>query len=309
MLIPLAIAGATCNKSPQSVENNGEGQGGKYEFGDEGVIRTFDADGCPAWSSTNWIAYLHSDNLPDNPDENGIYLIRPDGTEKHIIYPDRGYMRRFTWSPDGQWLMFGNDNMLIKIFHDGSITDTILTGLSSPYPKWSPDGEKITYHINSGDSGGIWLVNSDGLNKKRLIQYGLQQDWPYPDSIFYSNFDWDYPIGAVCIADTQGNLARIVYDPEDRFIPGTIYPQVNTMTRTMLFEAQVPTELGTIWIMDLDDPDISRLTTDEDAMTDPCFSPDGKHIVCVKNEHVGYHGGARLWIMDADGSNRRQLTF
>lgn len=49
------------------------------------------------------------------------------------------------------------NNSLIRLTTDGGA-----------YPKWSPDGQAIVYTNTSINEGGLWLMNSDGSNKKRL---------------------------------------------------------------------------------------------------------------------------------------------
>jgi len=44
----------------------------------------------------------------------------------------------------------------------------------------------------------------------------------------------------------------------------------------------------------------TRLTTDATTDTEPAISPDGQRVAFVNN--------ARIWVMDADGSNKRALT-
>ena len=42
----------------------------------------------------------------------------------------------------------------------------------------------------------------------------------------------------------------------------------------------------------------------------PAYSPDGQHIVFVSNRGADNSAGAwRLWVMDADGGNQRQLPI
>jgi dipeptidyl aminopeptidase/acylaminoacyl peptidase len=68
-------------------------------------------DYAPAWGPDGeWIAYTHKD---DSLFENsGIYLIRPDGTDKHFW---RQYGDNATWSPDGNWIAFSQNAQIWKM--------------------------------------------------------------------------------------------------------------------------------------------------------------------------------------------------
>lgn len=45
-----------------------------------------------------------------------------------------------------------------------------LTTNGGAYPKWSPDGQTIVYTNTSINEGGLWIMNSDGTNKKSLTK-------------------------------------------------------------------------------------------------------------------------------------------
>jgi TolB protein len=52
---------------------------------------------------------------------------------------------------------------------------------------------------------------------------------------------------------------------------------------------------------------LKRLTTTPDYEGEPSFSPDGSKIVFVSERKDSSHG--KIFIMNADGSNQKQLTF
>jgi dipeptidyl aminopeptidase/acylaminoacyl peptidase len=121
----------------------------------------------PAWSPDGqWIAFARWS------DPRGLYLIRPDGSDEHLLY-GATQIRTPAWSPDGEWIAFsvqkgGKPESEIcfgdRCFRippdsywrlamvrswDGEFRD-IPSDFHSFSPSWSPDGVWLLY---SGDKG------------------------------------------------------------------------------------------------------------------------------------------------------------
>jgi len=60
-----------------------------------------------------------------------------------------------------------------------------------------------------------------------------------------------------------------------------------------------------IFVMGPEGEDLTRLTYDARNNESPSWSPDGRHVVFSSNRTGRY----QLWIMRADGTHQRQLTF
>ncbi len=73
-----------------------------------------------------WIAYQWV-----QADGDGIYLVRPDGTDPHALLPDAKY----------------------NAFH----------------PDWSPNGKQIAFDAETGGGNEIWVVNADGTNAAVIV--------------------------------------------------------------------------------------------------------------------------------------------
>ena len=67
-----------------------------------------------------------------------------------------------------------------------------------------------------------------------------------------------------------------------------------------------------IYVMDVDGGNLQRLTNNSDGDGDPVWSPDGRRIAFTSDRdgHVNRHGWPThdIYVMDADGSNQRNLT-
>jgi Tol biopolymer transport system component len=119
-------------------------------------IRVIDADGTndrpvtndaaydmgPAWSPDGeWIAYhTQADYYPDLVEpgmgpEMEIHRVRPDGSDDRRITFDHAEDSFPTWSPDGRYLMWQRDGMLVVARPDGSGLASIGPGV---FPSWIP---------------------------------------------------------------------------------------------------------------------------------------------------------------------------
>ena len=61
-----------------------------------------------------------------------------------------------------------------------------------------------------------------------------------------------------------------------------------------------------IYLVNMDGSGLTKLTSDSGVNGGPTWSPDGKQIAFSSNRDPD--GKARIWVMNADGSNQRKLT-
>jgi TolB protein len=80
-------------------------------------------------------------------------------------------------SPDGQWVVF--ESHLLDVEGDGVITKCKVDGTGSyqeltdagddcRQPNWSPAGDMILYQKFSGGQWNIWVMGTDGANKRQV---------------------------------------------------------------------------------------------------------------------------------------------
>jgi Tol biopolymer transport system component len=136
---------------------------------------------------------------------------------------------------------------------------------------WSYDGAKIAYlHQAPAQQAYIWTMNADGSDKQQL---------------------------------TFGNLTGL-------------FPIFSEDRKSILFTHYETDNYYELWVMNADGTNPRRLTsTSGTAVTrkgEPLrgsaygsYSPDGGKIVYASTES----GHTEIWVMNADGSGRTQLTF
>jgi hypothetical protein len=255
------------------------------------------------WSGTHdQIAYIHYQKPEsDDLDSSGVYTVRPDGTDKKLLY--RGdSVSGLDWTVSGERLITNYGNALVIISFPRGEADTITLGGQYFLPVWSVDGDRIAFAKHWGDSRGIYVMSVDGTNTRLVIPYGHNVDWAYSDSLLYLNFDNVLPIGAICMADTTGNFKRVVYQPADNIIASTPKAKMHSGTGRIVITAQENGGSKSVWTLE---PNEMQAVKVRSSALDPDFSPDGNKIV-----FTNIHGDlGRLWIMNWDGSGLFQLTY
>jgi len=108
-----------------------------------------------------------------------IWIMNADGTGQQRITNDRGYDSGPSFSPDGSQIVFTRNVAELKflpgttasaeifIVNADGTGETRLTNNEQAdwEPRFSPDGKQIVYSIGSQ---GIWTMNTDGTEPKRL---------------------------------------------------------------------------------------------------------------------------------------------
>lgn len=168
---------------------------------------------CPVWSPDGSLIAFSS----NRDGFTGIYLMKPDGSELKLLTEKNASFTCPRWSPDGQHFVYVSrefeGSQIFTADIDGE-NQKQLTNTVSPVwydkgfprdgndsPTWSPDGNKLAYISWQNGNPDIYIMNSNGSNK-RQITYSDKRDekpcWsPLGDYIIFSsrrNMELDFDI-------------------------------------------------------------------------------------------------------------------
>ncbi|MBV5342021.1 MAG: PD40 domain-containing protein [Deltaproteobacteria bacterium] len=160
---------------------------------------------------------------------------------------------------------------------NGKLTRLTDSAESDLNPRWSPDGTRIVYVSGPPGSSHLWVMNSDGSNKRQLTTAAGMQAWPEwsPDSsrLLY----WEYNATSkryairsiksdgsfiITLAETTNVLERPVWRPDGQY---TAYAEERDGN-------------WDLWVSKSDASKSWRMTSSADMDTSPLWSPDGTKI-------------------------------
>jgi TolB protein len=138
----------------------------------------------PTWSPGGGrIAFLRNDAL---------FIMRSDGSGLRRVYPARSridgpVLDGPSWSPNGKWIAFGEDDgdggSIIVMSPDGVRRTSPATGEEDDYqPDWSPDGRwiaftRVEWLCPRCDVVTVWMTSADGATTPRITDDGEDPSW------------------------------------------------------------------------------------------------------------------------------------
>jgi Tol biopolymer transport system component len=264
----------------------------------------------PAWSPDgSTIIYCHNHiSLVDGvltpfPESSGLWFISPDGSHKRMFKNRQGFMH-MDWSPDGQWFVFGENHQIWKLKVTGDSLTLVLSDSTGRnyHPMWSPDGKRIVFdRFQEDGKTGIYTVAADGTDL-RYIGYGCAPDWS-PDGrrIAYTGDD------IIGIKDTSGANDRRLLTTDASGAGNVAFSPDGSK---IAFGATID-KVGGLYVVDTSGRNLRLLAKDACL---PSWSPDGTRIVYAlltleRSSSGDVTSDQLLYIMNADGSGKKQLTF
>jgi Tol biopolymer transport system component len=131
-----------------------------------------------AWSPDGrWLALTRGDR--------SIWLVRPDGTDRHRIaqsghYGDKfGWGEPVEWTPDGRIAFVAHRVGLATMTRDGRQRRDVAKRFDGYQPAWSPTGRWVA--VKSWDRDGLDLLAADGSRRRVLTSSADPVHDSHPD--------------------------------------------------------------------------------------------------------------------------------
>ena len=213
----------------------------------------------------------------------------------------------------------------LTLLISGAVLVAAMTSARAQNPSRGKHNGKIVF-VSDRDYKGlsVWSMNPDGSSPTRLTDdksrtkklpdfssvYDSHPVWS-PDGkkiAFISNRDYHF---LLYVMDADGSNSQLVTDRVDRVLEvGS--PAWSPDGRKIAFSAGngivigFNKPVGDIYVVNIDGSELTQLTRDSGMNGSPNGSPDGKQIVF--NSTRDSFPDAKIWVMNADGSNQRILT-
>lgn len=177
-------------------------------------------------------------------------------------------------------------------------------------PAWSPNREKVAFTRTTGENSEIYLMNNDGTGAQNLSANPAADEGPAwsPDGsklAFSSNRDGNWRIYVLNLG-TSSVSALTGSDSESR------RPSWSPDGSMIVYQRAIEDESDDIYVMNASDGSGKTNLTGDSIWPAifPAWSPIESASVpsLIAYINIGRHG-TQIWLMDPDGSHKRQLTY
>jgi len=252
----------------------------------------------------------------------GVYSLKLNSGDLELIFDTDDALGVLRLHPDGQSLLFssslsGNQNseeICVYSFDDDSIVYLTDNDFLDTYPCWSPDGSTIAFLSWRIQDLDIFKMNADGSNQQPLYNSGGND----------ADIDWvgnkiAYTQGSqIWMIDDDGSNPVQITDPPNAGqwgqanLPfGDYDPRISPDGMKIVFE-RLENDFSVygnynLFLIDIDGTNETRLTDNGYSQGLASWSHDGSEIVYIVAA-IGEEGKYDIWMMNADGSNNRNIT-
>ncbi|HMN00414.1 MAG TPA: hypothetical protein PKC99_15500, partial [Anaerolineales bacterium] len=260
-----------------------------------------------------------------------VMNLSASGAVEYSINPNLAVQGWPEWSPDGSRLVYweydeeSESSAIRTVRPDGSGEVTIIESEGAlDRPVWSPDGNYIAYAAQKDRNWDIWLASSDGQEHYRLTedpQMETNPNWR-PDGLglaykvarnsdynlteeYYISLENGIDKAQVFLWDGPQSIQLNDWSPDGSQIAYTAEVESYASGQAQISYLAVVSDatLGKFFAKGRESKVLSQGKTLGDR--GPVFSPDGRQIAFWAWD-LSYR--ATLWLVNADGTNLRQVT-
>lgn len=246
-----------------------------------------------------------------------LYTEQVNNNDNLFITNDKGVIKQLTYnkrkdsspmqSPDGKHIVFTSERKgwwKIWLLEIEQMSFKQLTNVSSAEysPSWSPDGKQIVFVSSRDGNEEIYVMDMDGKNIRNITNKknsDIMPFWGTDNYIYYSTKINSIYQMARCKPDGSKN------EIFTNTIGNKLMPQISKDLTKILYYGDKDGNLE-IYIMNLKDNSIIRLTDNPLVDRRPRWSTDNKNIVFERGNKGNNH---HIYILNVENKNTKQLTF
>jgi len=235
-----------------------------------------------------------------------VYVANADGSNPVRVSNDELGKSGVAWSPNGKWIAYQAYAYVDEVSPDGT-QHRRLTGYGGTQPAFSPSGRRIAYANGASEFySSIYVMRPDGSKK---VPAALPRESESLGEPTWSPDGQELAFGVGTAADTNFITPYLAIISQYRgrrakYVVGhTIYsadwspkgPKLLLVEDPVVNDPRANTRIS---VLDLRTRRLNSLR--QRATFTARWSPNGRRIL--------FDNGGRLFVMNADGSNRREIT-
>lgn len=239
-----------------------------------------------------------------------LYVITADGGRETRLTHDADVEGRASWSSDGKRIFFtltaDNLTRIYAIDADGKNRRQI-GSVQGRSVRLSPDGKRAIVARGGWTEMQLLVTDLDGSNE-RLINDGKSIAWgpqwsPDGREIAYGTRDGAQHMNVSVMKADGSHVRQVTHLPVET--GEAQMPAWSGNGRKLAIQVDnAAAKTAGIWIVDLQSGEAKAITDGTYRDEVPSWFPDGKRIAFQSNRS----GAMEVWVMNADGTNVKQLT-